>query len=95
MSEVRPEFNEVLELFNSLKIIAGSAGEVMADGKVDTADLAKLVPLALKINELSEGFKDLDVAMEALKNIKQAEVLAVVNAAYAVVKAFEDGKKKV
>jgi hypothetical protein len=84
---------ELIELFDSLKLLGGFAGKVLKDGKVSTADFSYLIDLAIKFEDVVKGFSDLDKAVAEAKDLKKAELLLVISKVYEVVQAFEAGKK--
>lgn len=85
---------EALELLKGLEVIAGIAGHIAADGKVNLMDVPKLMPLVAQFDLLTEAFSGLDGLKEEIKDIDQAELVQIIAAAYAVADAFNEGKKK-
>lgn len=84
---------ESKEFLDGLKIVSKVSGSVMADGKVDSSDLAKLLPLALEINKLQLAFTGLGLVKDEIMNLSKEELQELVLAGYAVVEAFNEGKK--
>ena len=84
---------EIKELFKALELIASVSGAIAKDGKVGVDDLQHLVGFGLSFQALIDGFSGLDEALAEAKDLDKAEVLEMISAGYAVVKAFEDNKK--
>ena len=84
---------ELKELFKALELIAQVSGAIAKDGKIGVDDLQHLVGFGLSFQSLIDGFSGIDEALAEAKNLDQAEVLELIGAAYAVVKAFENAKK--
>ena len=84
---------EIKEMFKALELIAGVSGAIAKDGKVGVDDLQHLVGFGLSFQALIDGFAGIDEAVNEAKDLDKAEVLEIIGAGYAVVKAFEDAKK--
>lgn len=83
---------ESKEAIEGLKVIAKFAGKVLTDNKVSTADFSHLVSLALEFDKISEGVKDIDLALAELKNLDEGELIEIISGFYGVFSAFKEGK---
>jgi len=94
MSEVKVELGikESKEAFKALQILALTAGKVVKDGKVGVDDFTHLIPLFLEFDKVSEGVKDINLALAELKNLSQAELVELVSEAYGIFAKFQEGK---
>ena len=87
------QLKETKELIKMLGELAYTAGAVMKDDKVSAADLTHLPTLIMKYPTFSEGVKDIDVALEEVKNLDQAEVIEIIACLYEAVNRFAEGKR--
>jgi len=76
------DIKETKEFIGALGILGVAAKRIAKDG-INASDIAEIVSLAQKFKELSEGFKGLDIMLEELKSLDQAEVLAIIGELYA------------
>jgi hypothetical protein len=91
--EVEVGIKELGEIFDGLDVLADFAGGVMADGKVNMADIDDLVALATKFGTLSEAVSGASEALKEGKNLDQSEVIAILGRVYGVVDKFAKAKK--
>lgn len=83
---------ETKEVFKGLQILAKTAGKVLKDNKVDVSDFSHLIPLFLEFDKISEAAKDINLALDEIKNLSQPELVELVTEAYGVFAAFKEGK---
>lgn len=76
---------ETKELFKGLGLVAKTAKNVAADGKVDFSDLAHVVELAKNSNVLIEAVKDVKEVPAEIKDLEKDELLELIGLIYAEV----------
>lgn len=79
------ETKELLETLGKLGVIGKKIG---ADKKIGVDDIQHLVSLATQAGDLVEGFKGLDIMLEELKDLDQAEVLEIIGTIYSQAEAI-------
>jgi hypothetical protein len=88
------DIKNLLEVLKGLELVAGVAGHVAADGKVNLADLPKLLPLVQNHQVLLDAVKGADEIKAEIKDLDALEITQVIQSIMAVIKAFKEGKSK-
>ena len=78
------EIKELMELLDAIEIVAGTAKQVMADGKVNLDDLPAAMALLPQASKLVEAFKGLEALPAEIKDIREDEAIAIVKKLYAI-----------
>ncbi len=84
---------EIAEFFAALGIIAGTAGAVYRDKKIDAMDFAHVMALLGNIDDVVDGFDDLDVVFEGMKSMSIDEIIETLRDAVMVGKSYETSRK--
>lgn len=84
---------EVEKFFKSLGLIAGTAGMVYRDKKVDMTDLVYLMTLISDLDDVIDGFDDLDVVFDGMKSMSVDEIIGTLRDAVNVGKAYESSRR--
>jgi len=80
---------KTVAILKSVKTLVVAAKSVMADGKVNLADLPVAISLLSQISAIAESAKGFSGAVKEAKDLEQSEVLALVNEVYSLVAAIE------
>ena len=83
MSEEK-SIKETLELLKALGLVAVTVKKIAADGKVNVDDLSSLIELGSKMSVLADGVSGAGDIISELKDLDQAEVLAIINELYKI-----------
>ena len=73
---------ETKELIEALGKLGVAGKKIAKDKKIGVDDIAHIVSLASEADDLLAGFKGLDVMLEELKDLDEAEVLAIIGELY-------------
>jgi len=84
---------ELNEAIDAMVVLAEFGAKVMADGKVGADDLSHLVSLSLQMPVLTEGFKDIALAKEEIKDLDQGEVVNLLAKVYSGVSKVEEARR--
>lgn len=84
---------ETLELLAAIELVAVSGIEIAKDG-VNAADLPKAIELIKKFDTIVEGAKGLDKLDDEIKDIDQAELIALGSALFTTFKAIKAAASK-
>ena len=84
---------ECLELLNGLEIVGVAVGKTVKDGKINAADLPHVMELINNFNVILEAVKGINELPAEVKDLDQAELLALGGKAYEVVKSIIDAVK--
>ena len=87
------DINAIEGLIKNIEKLGVAGGKIMADGKVDLADLPHAVALLSDVNEMIENFKNLKEAIGEIKDIDSAEAIAIVQKLYEAGKNIEEAVK--
>jgi len=79
---------ETKELIEAVGVIAVQAKKIVKDG-VGAEDIAHLVELIKQFELLADGFKDLDLVDDEIKNLSQVEVIELISILFNMVKALK------
>ena len=85
---------DTMEMLKALDVLAEFTGRVLADGKINGADLAAAVSLFQKFDVFSDAFMGVKNIDDEIKDLDQAEMLQLATAAYKLVKKIHDSVKK-
>jgi hypothetical protein len=86
------QVKEIKELLKGLEVVGVAGVKIAADGKVSIEDLAHIVALAKQIDVLSAAVAGLGEIDDELKDLDQAEIIELVGAVFALVKAIKEAK---
>jgi len=78
------DIDKILLILEKIEVLGVSGKKIMADGKVDLADLPVAVGLLSEINGMIEAFKGAGEAFGELKDLDSAEGLAVLGKLYEI-----------
>lgn len=81
---------ETLELLDGLKLIAGTVDEVLEDGKINLADLPKLLPLLTQVKVLVESVKGIDGVIGEVKDLDESEIVLLGGKVWEIIKEIKD-----
>lgn len=80
---------ETLELLNGLEIAAKAIAKISKDKAVNAEDLPVLIELASEFELLVKAFSGLQEVPEELKDLDQAEVIAIISKVYSIGKTVK------
>ncbi len=80
---------ETLELLNGLEIAAKAIAKISKDKKVNAEDLPTLVELASEFETLVKAFSNLEEVPQELKDLDEAEVIAIITKVYSIGKSVK------
>lgn len=80
---------ECLELLEGIKILAVETKKVLADGKVDLADLPVLMTLLTQFSKLSAAVEGIDQIPAEAKDLSSEEITALVDKVLEIVKVIK------
>jgi len=83
------DIDKILKILEQIETLGVSGKKIMADGKVDLADLPVAIGLLSEINSMIEAFKGAKEAFGELKDLDSAESLEIVKKLYEVGKSIE------
>jgi hypothetical protein len=86
MSEEKKGIKESSEMIDGLGVLVKAGFKIAKDGKVDLSDLSHLVDVAKEFDTLMEGFKGLDEIDDEVKDLDEAEAIALVAKLFKVIK---------
>ena len=84
---------EIEKFFNALGILAGTAGAVYRDKKVDMTDLAHVMALFGQLGDIMDGFDDLDVVFAGMGSMEVDDIISIIKEAVDLGKTYEDSRK--
>lgn len=76
------DIKETKELIQALGKLGVAGKKIASDKKIGIDDITHIVNLASQANDILEGFKGLNVMLEELKDLDQAEVIEIVGELY-------------
>jgi len=80
---------ETLELLNALQIAGVAVAKIAKDGKVNAEDLPVLLSLSMDFSKLVDGFSGAGEIPEELKDLDEAEVMAIISKLFVIGKAVK------
>ena len=80
---------ETLELLQGLEIAAKAIAKISKDKKINAEDLPALVELASEFEVLVKAFSDLEEVPQELKDLDEAEVIAIITKVYSIGKSVK------
>lgn len=81
---------EIKELLKGVELLGISAKKIAKDHKVDLNDLPVVIDLAKNAGVLADAAKGLDQIPAEIKDLDQAEILELVSALFATIKAIKE-----
>ena len=93
MTQTPEQKAEMVKFFNALGILAGTAGAVYRDKKVDMTDLAHVMTLVGNAGDIVDGFDDLDLVWDGMKSMSVDEIIDTLKSAVNVGKEYESSRK--
>lgn len=82
--EKQVAIKELMELLDALGIL-GVAGKKIAKDGIGVDDLAHVIELGSKLEQILDGFKGLKKIGEEIKDIEQDELLQIIGKVYSLV----------
>lgn len=83
------DIDKIILILDKIEVLGVSGKKIMADGKVDLADLPVAISLLSEINGMIEAFKGAKEALGEAKDLDSAESLEIVKKLYEVGKSIE------
>lgn len=83
---------ETLEMVAAVKVLTTFAAAVMADHRIDGADLAHLITLSSKYQAMADAWTGKEKILPELKNLKKDELVEVLTALYEAFEVFATAK---
>ena len=83
------DIDKIILILEKIEVLGVSGKKIMADGKVDLADLPVAIGLLSEINGMIEAFKGAQEAFGEMKDLDAAESLEVVKKLYEIGKSIE------
>ena len=84
---------EIEKFFKSLGLIAGTAGVIYQDKKIDMLDMGAFMALFANSAELIDGFDDMDVVFAGMKSMSVDEIINALKSGVDVGKTYESNRK--
>jgi hypothetical protein len=88
------EIKEVKELVKGIELLAVTAAEVMADGKVDSTDLGSAINLLSKSGVIVEAVKGIKEIPAEIKDVDQAELIELGSMLYELIIKVKEAAEK-
>lgn len=89
MEEKVVDIKETKELLSALEVAAIAIAKIAKDKKVNAEDLPVLIELATEFETLVSGFSGLSEIPTELKDLDEAEVIALISKLYSIAKAVK------
>jgi len=83
---------ETKEALAAVELLAVSGVKILADGKVNFADLPVLADMAKNLDTIIEGVKGADQIVAEAKDLDQAELIELGTIAFNIVKSIKAAK---
>jgi len=83
------EIKETKELLDGLEIAAKAIAKIAKDKKINAEDLPVLISLATDFEKLVAAFSGLGEVPAELKDLDEAEVIAIISKLYAIGKSVK------
>lgn len=83
------DIKETKELLVALELAAKAIAKVSKDKKVSAEDLPVLIELASEFEKIVSGFSGLSAIPEELKDLDEAEVIAIISQIYTIGKSIK------
>lgn len=83
------DIKESMELLNAVEILAVAGAKIAKDKKVNAEDLPAAIELIKKLDVVLVGIKDLDNLDEEIKDLDEAELIAMVSKIMIIAKSVK------
>lgn len=83
------DIKETSEFLEALKVAAVAIAKIAKDKKVNAEDLPVLIELATEFETLVSGLSGLSEVPTELKDLDEAEVIALISKIYSIAKAVK------
>jgi len=83
------DIKETQELLNAVELLAITGAKIAKDKKVSADDLPAAVELLKKLDVVLVGIKDLDKLDEEIKDLDEAELIAIVSKVMIIAKSIK------
>lgn len=83
------EIKETKELLDGLEVAAKAIAKIAKDKKINAEDLPVLISLATDFEKLVAAFSGLEEVPAELKDLDEAEVIAIISKLYAIGKSVK------
>ena len=83
------DIKNLLELLTAVELLAVTGAKVAKDKEVNKDDLVHVVTLAKNFELIANAVKDVDQLDEELKDLDEAELIAIVSKLFMIVKAVK------
>ena len=83
---------ETMEMIKAVKVLTTFTAAVMADHRIDGADLAHLIALSAKYQTMADAWTGKEKILPELKNLNKAELVEVLTALYEAFEVFATAK---
>jgi len=80
---------ETQELLNAVEVLAVAGAKIAKDKKISVDDLPAAVELLKQLDVVLAGIKDLDKLDEEVRDLDQAELIAIVSKVMMIAKAIK------
>lgn len=80
---------ETLELLVAVETLAIAGAKIAADKKVSAEDLPAVIELVKKLDVVLAGIKDIDQLDEEVKDLDEAELIAIVSKVLVIAKSIK------
>lgn len=84
------DIKETLEVLDGLKVLAVTGKEVLADGKINLADLGKLSQLASDFGTLKDAIEGINDVDDELKDLDSSEAQQIVAKVFEIVTVLKN-----
>lgn len=83
------DIKETLELLNAVEVLATAGAKIAKDKKVNAEDLPAAIELVKKLDVVLDGMRDLDKLDEEVKDLDEAELIAIVSKVIIIAKTVK------
>lgn len=83
------DIKETKELLDALEVAAVAIAKIAKDKKVNAEDLPVLIEVASQFEKLVAGFSGMNQIPTELKDLDEAEVIALISKIYSISKAVK------
>lgn len=87
--EVELGTEKIDAILDTIKVLGVTGKKVLADGKVNIADLPHAIALLSQVSVMVDSVKGAKGALKQAKDLKEDEVVAIIQKIYDVVEAIE------
>lgn len=83
------DIKNLLELLTAVELLAVTGAKVAKDKEVNKEDLVHIIALAKNFELITNAVKDVDQLDEEMKDLDEAELIAIVSKLFMIVKAVK------